>query len=313
MKKIDTRGSMDRRGFLTRIGAAGLSSLPLGALACGKKGEPAGAKALDKELKDGEGPKVGLCTIAFQERPLLEVLDLAASVGCDGVEPWGKPDHLPLTSTDDFVREVKARLDSLKIEACSYGSYLRLGDGQDPAEKDRDMDRVIQITRLLGANIARIWAGKADSELLTGEDWTLMVNDGKRFCSKAEAAGVLLALEMHGKSVTNQSSAMVDLIRRVGSPALKANYQILNKSEDPYERARVAAAYVVMVHAQNVKAGDEQPLISEGEVDFNNIYHILKQSGFAGYFEMEFVKGKTYEEKVESLKKDCAYLKTIRA
>ena len=43
--------------------------------------------------------KLGLCTIAFQEKPLEEVIDIAADYGFDGIEVWGKPPHLPATTT----------------------------------------------------------------------------------------------------------------------------------------------------------------------------------------------------------------------
>ena len=33
--------------------------------------------------------KLGLCTIAFQEKPLEEVIDIAANYGFDGIEIWG--------------------------------------------------------------------------------------------------------------------------------------------------------------------------------------------------------------------------------
>ena len=309
-----SRDRMDRRDFLGRIGFSGLA-LSLGA-ACGKSGEEAAAEAgsaAGAAMAADSGPQVALCTIAFQERPLDEVLQLAASTGFEGVEPWGKPEHLPLTRSDEEVRAVKARLDELGLKASHYGSYIRLGDGQAAEEKNRDMDRAIQITGLLGTNICRIWAGLKNSELLGDQDWEMMVEDGKRFCSRAETAGAVLAIEMHGNSVTNKADAAVELIERVGSPALRLNYQVLGNSEDPYERATTAGPYAVMVHAQNEGGGggENQPMICEGTVDFQKIYDILKPFGFQGYFEVEFVRGKTYEEKVESLKKDFACLKAI--
>ncbi|HLA40568.1 MAG TPA: sugar phosphate isomerase/epimerase family protein, partial [Candidatus Glassbacteria bacterium] len=258
-------------------------------------------------------PKVALCTIAFQDRPLDEVLKLAAEVGFDGVEPWGKPDHLPLTRTDDEVKAVADRIAELGLKTSHYGSYVRLGDSQAPAEKDRDMQRAVDITRLLGANICRMWAGLKDSELLGEDDWKLMVDDGQRFCARAEAAGVTLAIEMHGNSVTNKAAAALDLIDRVGSPALRLNYQILNNSEDPYERARIAGPYVVMVHAQNENPDARgQALICGGAVDFKKVWEILHgQFGFAGYFEVEFVRGETTDEKVAALKADYECLRSI--
>ena len=303
---------MDRRDFFERLGATGLV-LPLGALGCAKAEKKEAPTEVKQELA---GPKAGLCTIAFQDRPLDEVLELAAQVGFDGVEPWGKPDHLPLSRTDDQVRAVRDKIESLGLEASHYGCYVRLGDGQDPVEKNKDMDRVIRITGLLGTRIARIWAGTKDSEDLDEQDWRLMVEDGKRFCARAEEAGILLAMEMHSRSVTNRAAATLELIERVGSPALKANYQAIfgPEGEDFYERARIVGPHVVMVHAQNSRQGYRgQCLIEEGDLDFQKLYAVLKGFGFDGYFEVEFVRGDTYEKKVESLKADCTYLKSIRA
>jgi len=314
------KNRMDRRDFLNRLGLAGLT-FGLGAGGCGQDRQQAQAGSESRALARSEpketpgpsaaGPKAGLCTIAFQERPLTEVLQLAAEVGFHGVEPWGKPDHLPLSRTDDEVKAIRDRIQELGLETSHYGSYVRLGDGQNPAEKDKDMDRAIRITRLLDTNICRIWAGTRNSELLSEDEWKLMVEDGGRFCARAEDSGILLAIEMHSNSVTNKASAAVELIERVGSPALRLNYQILNRSEDPYERARIAAPYTVMVHAQNEGPGRGQTLICEGTVDFQKIYDILKEYGFDGYFEVEFVRGETYEEKVEALRADCECLKGI--
>ncbi len=301
--------NMNRRQFLAQIGAGGLA-LPLGAVCAASPG----THAYPGPALARVGPKAGLCTIAFQDRPLLEVLDLAAKVGFDGVEPWGKPDHLPLSTPDARVLEIKAKLDSLGLACSHYGSYVRLGEEREPALQESDMRRALAIARLLGTHIIRIWAGSRNSENLSASELERIVTDGKKFCAMAEKEGILLAVEMHGQTLTNRASALVDLIHRVGSNSLKANYQILNDTEDPYERARIAGPYAVMVHAQNEGApGEGQPLICGGKVDFRKIWEILSGFGFKGYFEVEFVKGKTFEEKVEFLKQDYACLKTIGA
>lgn len=309
---------MDRKDFLSKLTGIGLSA---GMIGCSKPADQNKSTAGEEKMStpvapvNAGGPKAGLCTIAFSDRPLDEVIELAARAGCDGVEPWGKPDHLPLTRTDDEVKAIRDKIGSLGMEVSHYGSYVRLGDGQDAEAKNAEMDRAIAITRLLGTDIARIWAGTKDSELLGEEDWKLMVDDGKRFCARAEEAGVKLAMEMHGKSVTNRADAAVELVHRVGSPALKLNYQALfdKDHEDYYERATKAGPYVVMCHAQNYKPGGEEimTLIQDGDLDYNKVWDILKGFGFKGYFEVEFVVGKTFEEKVASLQKDVDFLKSI--
>jgi sugar phosphate isomerase/epimerase len=276
---------------------------------------PGGNSAASGNLEQGGstgGPKTALCTIAFQDRPLNEVLELAAKARFDGVEPWGKPDHLPLTSEDNRVREVKRKLDSLGLACSQYGSYVRLGDDKPAAQQKDDMARSIEIARMLGTRIIRIWAGAKNSDELSSGEWNRIVSDAVQYCGMAEPTGILLAMEMHGNTLTNRAAAMLELIRRVNRPCLKANFQILANTEDSYERAEKAGPHVVMCHAQNVSTtGKELPLISEGVVDFRRIYRILRKFGFDGFFEVEFVRGKTFEEKVDALKRDCAYLRTL--
>ena len=309
-EQVDSK-MLERRDVLNLMGLSGLS-VGLGGLTCSKSeaGNFTGGNTGMGEK--GGGPRVGLCTIAFSERPLEEVLELAARVGFDGVELWGKPDHLPLTRSDAEVTAVRDKIKGVGLKDCVYGSYVRLGDGQEAQAKDKDFDRTIRIATLLGASIVRIWAGTKNSELLSKDEWMRMVEDGKRFCGKAEKAGVVLALEMHPDCATNKARATVGLIRQVGSPSLKANYQVI-EDEDSYERARIAAPYVVNVHAQTLSKAKERPLLSEGTVDFKKIYEIFRPYGFKGFFEIEFVRGRTYEEKTAALAADFRYLKSIGA
>ncbi|MBW7998092.1 MAG: sugar phosphate isomerase/epimerase [Candidatus Glassbacteria bacterium] len=310
---------MDRRDFLQKLGLTGLV-LGVSGSACGGGDEVSarqgGASAARPSMS--AGPKVGLCTIAFQELPFQEVLQLAHDAGIDGIEPWGKPDHLPLTRTDDEVRQARDAIEAQGLEVSHYGCYVRLGEDLErekvsQVQKEANMARAVQITKLLGTDICRIWAGNKDSELLGEDDWERMVGDGNKFCALAEDAGITLAIEMHGNSVTNKAAAAVELLERVGSPALKLNYQILNNSEDPYERARTAGPHVVMVHAQNTPMqGRGQALICEGAVDFQKVWDILHgQFGFEGYFEIEFVGGETPEQKRAALEADAKCLKGI--
>lgn len=299
----------ERRDILNMIGLSGLS-LALGGPACISSEASKAGGGVRISDSAGAGPLVGLCTIAFSERPLEEVLELAARVGFDGVELWGKPDHLPLTRSDSEVKVLRDKIKSLGLKGCVYGSYARLGDGQEAETKDRDFDRTLQIAGLLGAAIVRIWAGTKNSELMTKDEWARMVEDGRRFCDRAEKAGVILALEMHPDCATNKARATVELIRQVGSPNLRANYQVIG-DEDSYERARIAAPYVVNVHAQTLSPAKERPLLAEGTVDFRKIYQIFKPHGFRGFFEIEFVKGGTYEEKCAALAADLKYLRRM--
>ena len=108
-----------------------------------------------------------------------------------------------------------------------YGCYVRIGDDLEQEKvsqevKEANMAQAVKITQLLGTKICRIWAGNKDSELLGEDDWKKMVSDGKKFCALAEDAGITLAIEMHGNSVTNKAAAAVELDRAGGQPVPEA-------------------------------------------------------------------------------------------
>ena len=46
--------------------------------------------------------KIGLCTIAFSELPLEEVLNISEEYSFDGVEIWGKEPHTPEEYDEDY-------------------------------------------------------------------------------------------------------------------------------------------------------------------------------------------------------------------
>ena len=68
--------------------------------------------------------KIGLCTIAYRELPLEEVLKLAADTGFDGVELWGKEPHMDAAFDADRVKRVRDRVEELGIEVGVFGSYI---------------------------------------------------------------------------------------------------------------------------------------------------------------------------------------------
>ena len=60
--------------------------------------------------------KTALCTIAFKDRSFVEVLDLAVRAGFDGVEPWGKPDHMAAVYDAEFNRRMAGAIRERGLE-----------------------------------------------------------------------------------------------------------------------------------------------------------------------------------------------------
>ena len=105
--------------------------------------------------------KLGLCTIAFQEKPLEEVIDIAADHGFDGIEIWGKPPHLPADYDENYVKNVRDMAHRKGLAISAFGSYV------DPLMTlhQKHFEEAFKIAHELGTDLVRIWSGGGPSKI----------------------------------------------------------------------------------------------------------------------------------------------------
>ena len=105
--------------------------------------------------------KIGLCTIAFQEKPLEEVIDIAADYGFDGIELWGKPPHLPAEYDESYVKNIRDMALRKGLEVSAFGSYV---DPLMPLHQ-KHFEEAFKVAYDLGTNLVRIWSGGGPSKI----------------------------------------------------------------------------------------------------------------------------------------------------
>jgi sugar phosphate isomerase/epimerase len=251
--------------------------------------------------------KIGLCTIAFSELPLEEVLNIAAEYGFDGVEIWGKEPHTPSKYDEDYFRRIKEITDSKMLAIAAFGSYVNpLMDNFE-----RQMETALQITKTLGSKLIRVWSGGGPSKSIRPNDRRIIALRLKAMCQWAGLHGITVATEMHNNNLTDTAETTLKLIQDVGLPGLKTYYQpcFRNDADDFYKCAELVGPYLANVHAQNAKRLDdgrfESCAVADGIVDYKKIIEILKSYDYDGYLEIEFVYG---ENKLVALKNDRDFL-----
>jgi sugar phosphate isomerase/epimerase len=254
--------------------------------------------------------KIGLCTIAFSELPLEEVLDIAAEYGFDGVEIWGKEPHTPSEYNEDYFRKIKETADAKMLEISALGSYVNpLMDNYE-----QQMETALRITQNLGGKLIRVWSGGGPSKNVRPNDRRLIAIRLKTMCQWAGINDITVATEMHNNNLTDTADTTLQLIQDVGLPGLKTYYQpcFRDDADDFYELGRLVGPHVVNVHAQNAKQLDngrfEACPIADGIVDYQKIVEILKGCDYDGYLEIEFVHG---EDKLAALKNDKDFLEQL--
>lgn len=253
--------------------------------------------------------KVGLCTIAFSTRPLEEVLALAADIGFDGVEIWGKEPHMKADPDGAYASEVRALAESQGIEINSFGSYMTPLTPKIPERTP--LDDNLAITRALGASIMRIWAPHAKPEQIPSSEYERAAAELRQFSAMAQRSGIVLGVEFHDNTIVETSEGMLRLLGDVNSPNLRAYWQPSFRAgaEDFYDSLERLLPHVVNVHAQNFRgAYQRRTYLSDGDVDYRRVVRMLADSGYDGYIEIEFVGA---EEPEEWVRRDYEFLREI--
>lgn len=252
--------------------------------------------------------KIAMCTIAFKDRPFEDVLELAVNAGFDGVEPWGKPDHMPgaydARENGRIARAIRER----GLEVSQYGSYINpVSDGFE-----REMAEGLDTAVDLGTDTIRVWAGSCGSDDATDEDWQKAISGFRRFADRAADRGVSLVLEMHVGYLCDTARGSLRLIEGVDRPNFLLNFQPMHTDDASrvIAVARQVAPHVATVHAQNYSAPgrNTRSLISEGYVDYRAVVRELSAAGFDGYLEVEFVRDNDPED---ALMADAAFLRGL--
>ncbi len=250
--------------------------------------------------------KLGLCTIAFRERPLEEVMSIAADYGFDGIEIWGQEPHLSVTYDEASVKKVKDMALRKGLEISALGSYI------NPLMPwyQKHLEEAFKIAQGLGTNLVRVWSGGGPSQIMSYEEKRLITFRFVGLAQWAQFRRLTLGLEMHNNNLTDSVASILELITQVKLPSLKTYYQPLfrQNADEPYEAVQKLAPHIVNVHAQNADASGKGCPIADGVLDYSKIIEILSSHGYNGYIEVEFVYG---DDKLATLQRERDYLASL--
>jgi 3-dehydroshikimate dehydratase len=254
--------------------------------------------------------KTALCTIAFKDLSIEAVLDLASAAGFDGVEPWGRPPHIPHPYDSERMRRIAESVQARGLVVSQYGSYANpLSDAFT-----QEMEDALRAAADLETDTIRVWAGRTGSEDAADEDWASAIVGFQVFADRASEKGVRLVLEMHNGYLSDSADGSLRLVAGVDRENFRLNYQpnYAHDADRAMAEAEKAAPYVSAVHAQNYlnPGSNERSLVSGGFVDYPAVLGLLKRAGFDGFLEVEFVRNEAPDE---ALKSDAEYLRSLCA
>ena len=122
----------------------------------------------------------------------------------------------------------------------------------------------------------------------------------------AEAAGVELHLE-----TDLAPPVFAALLRRIGHPLVKANYDIGNSASlgyDPEEELTTLAPWLGSVHVKDRVLGGGTVALGTGNADFPTCFRLIRRAGFAGCFILQAARDAALSE-VELARRNIAFVR----
>ena len=161
----------------------------------------------------------GLVSISFRKLTTEQIIALCVRAGLEGVE-WGGDVHVPHGDVPMAESVARATADA-GLAVAAYGSYYRAGETAD----NPDFAAVLDSARALGAPLIRVWAGKRGSADADSTYRQQVVDDLRRISGLAGAAGIAVACEHHGGTLTDTDASACALYEETNHPNLQAYWQ----------------------------------------------------------------------------------------
>lgn len=159
---------------------------------------------------------LGLVSVTYRKLTPEAIIDLAVKAGLDCIE-WGSDIHVPQTDLDN-ARRVGALTREAGLTVSSYGSYYRLGMGQDFAP-------FAEAAVALGAPVIRIWAGHRGSASVDAATRDAWAAEAGAVCRMAAERGLTVAFEYHHDTLTDTAASALELVKAINEPNCRLYWQ----------------------------------------------------------------------------------------
>ncbi len=215
-----------------------------------------------------------------------EALAGIAAAGYKGVELTAVPgwtEHVDLGTPPATVRR---KLESYGLEAVSLSGHSDLTTAEGLAHGIR----AVRWAAEYGLPVMNTAVGGHES---ADENESAFLANIGALADAAEAAGVVVALEIHG-DIMASSEVTIPLLGRIGRESIRVNYDTANVEFYSGERAvddlPKIIPYLAHVHLKDTVGGKgvwNFPALGDGAVDFGRVLAILRGAGYEGPYSVE--------------------------
>ena len=203
---------------------------------------------------------LGLVSISFRQHSPKEIIKAVKNAGLACIE-WGSDVHAPCKDLER-LNEIASLQKEYGISCSSYGTYFRLGD--TPIEELTDY---INAAKILGTKIIRLWCGTKSGDEMTDAEKSELLAQSLKVTELAEKNDVILCMECHCGTFTQNSHDSEYLMKAVNSPNFRMYWQSFQwlDADGNFESAEIIAPYAEHIHVFNWHGDSRFPLCEATE------------------------------------------------
>ena len=251
--------------------------------------------------------KCGLCSITLRQMSVDEIISLVSHAGLEGIE-WGGDVHVPHGSFH-LARQVRDKTLSSGLTPVAYGSYYRVGVSED---EGLSFESVLQTAVALGVPTIRVWAGNKGSAQAGIDLIERIVADTHRIGKMAQQAGVTVAFEYHGGTLTDTRESAVIFADQVKHDAIKFYWQprpnaTASESLDEIHGILDHLCNIHVFHWTRSANTIIRHSLQEGFDVWSEYFKLISSDGQDHYALLEFVE----EDKPSNVLRDAMVLRQI--
>lgn len=188
----------------------------------------------------------GITSVTFRTLSVEKIMELCEENRLQGIE-WGSDVHLLKGEVQKAI-QISECCASKELKIYAYATYYKLMQGLDPVS---EFGALLEIAVALKAPVIRIWAGRTASFDVDEEFYQQAAKEARILCDMAAEFKIVVAFEYHRKSLTDNASSALKLIRLIDRDNVKLYWQpnpelSLKKNLEELKQVRHV---VVQVHA----------------------------------------------------------------
>jgi sugar phosphate isomerase/epimerase len=250
----------------------------------------------------GRGFKVGAPEWSLRKTDP-SCFEVARDIGLDGVQVnlgcLGDHMHLRQPAVQQAYLTA-ARQNGLDIASLALAELNNIPFKSDPRATIWLLDS-LDVARALGVKVILV-AEFGHGELKGDKAGIDRTVDLLRECApRAEKAGAILGLENYLSAPEN-----LDILQRVGSPAVQVYYDVGNSTDkgyDIYQEIRMLKGRICEFHAK-----DGNFMLGQGRIDFHKVRQAMDDINYRGWIQIEAAAPHSL---VEDYRADLKFLKEI--